>query len=86
MEKQFTISEDTAKLLEVYRTFNEASTAIYEYLQGGTIDEVSEEAAREADKRFAPYSSHVEAIKALLLSEVGNRVAWSLSEKGATSI
>lgn len=86
MENRFKVSDGTANLLEVLRTFNDAANKIYEYYQRGTADEVDEKAAAEADGKFAPYAPHVEAIRTMLLTEVGNRVTWGLIDGTGTTI
>ena len=69
MDNVFTISENTSKLLAIYRDFNRVANNLYRYFQDG---------------RFKPFDKSVRDINEKLLEQIGTKIEWALSSGDET--
>ena len=81
MDNVFTVSEQTGKLLAIYRDFNRVASDLYQnFLPEGWEESgpsMAEEAA--ANRCFEPYADSVADINKKLLKQIGARIEWALS-------
>lgn len=76
MDNVFTISEQTSKLLAIYRDFNRVANELWKYFKPEEQD--GEIPVRDADEvaesKFKPYTNSVNDINAKLLAEISTRI------------
>lgn len=71
MDNAFTISEQTNKLLAIYRDFNRVANTLYRYFQDGAPEGKEDDTA---ERLFKPYTNSVNDINAKLLAEISTRI------------
>ena len=76
MDNVFTISEQTNKLLAIYRDFNRVANELWKYFK--PEEQEGERPVRDADEvaesKFKPYTNSVNDINAKLLAEISTRI------------
>ena len=76
MDNVFTISEQTSKLLAIYRDFNRVANELWKYFK--PEEQEGERPVRDADEvaesKFKPYTNSVNDINAKLLAEISTRI------------
>ncbi len=83
MDNVFTISENTNKLLAIYRDFNRVANSLYTYFQDGAPDGKEEDTA---DRLYKPFDKSVRDINEKLLEQIGTKIEWALSSGNETEI
>ena len=76
MDNVFTISEQTNKLLAIYRDFNRVANELWKYFkpEGQEGERPVRDADEVAESRFKPYTNSVNDINAKLLAEISTRI------------
>ena len=71
MDNAFTISEQTNKLLAIYRDFNRVANTLYRYFQDGAPEGKEDDTA---ERLFKPFDKSVRDINAKLLEEISSNI------------
>ena len=81
MDNVFTISENTSKLLAIYRDFNRVANNLYRYFQDGAPEGKEDDTA---DSLFKPFNKSVRDINEKLLEKIGTKIEWALGNGDET--
>ena len=81
MDNVFTISEQTNKLLAIYRDFNRVANTLYRYFQDGAPEGKEDDAA---ERLFKPFDKSVRDINEKLLEQIGTKIEWALGSGDET--
>ena len=80
MDNVFTISEQTSKLLAIYRDFNRVANELWKYFK--PEEQEGERPVRDADEvaesRYKPFVNSVNDINAKLLEEISSNIENSV--------
>jgi len=79
----FTLSENTNKLLAIYRDFNRVANNLYRYFQDGAPEGREDDTA---ERLFKPFDKSVRDINEKLLERIGTKIEWALSDGSETSV
>lgn len=71
MDNVFTISENTNKLLAIYRDFNRVANNLYRYFQDGAPEGEEDDTA---ERLFKPFDKSVSDINEKLLEEISSNI------------
>lgn len=81
MDNVFTISENTNKLLAIYRDFNRVANNLYRYFQDGAPEGKEND---RAERLFKPFDKSVRDINEKLLEQIGTKIEWALGSGDET--
>ena len=81
MDNVFTISEQTNKLLAIYRDFNRVANTLYRYFQDGAPEGKEDDTA---ERLFKPFDKSVRDINEKLLEQIDTNIEWALSSGDET--
>ena len=81
MDNVFTISEQTIKLLAIYRDCNRVANTLYRYFQDGAPEGKEDDTA---ERLFKPFDKSVRDINEKLLEQIGTKIEWALGSGDET--
>ena len=77
----FTLSENTNRLLAIYRDFNRVANNLYRYFQDGAPEGKEDDTA---ERLFKPFDKSVRDINEKLLEQIGTKIEWALGSGDET--
>ena len=77
----FTLSENTNRLLAIYRDFNRVANNLYRYFQDGAPEGREDDTA---ERLFKPFDKSVRDINEKLLEQIGTKIEWALGSGDET--
>ena len=84
----FTLSENTNRLLAIYRDFNRVANELWQYFK--PEEREGERPIKDADdvaeSRFKPYTNSVNDINAKLLAEISGNIEDAIVFGGETNV